>query len=742
MGIFDIKSKSQSEIRTDELIKRLAHYPSDKVNDLGDRLVNVTSHPYSAIMKPVYLYTDVIEMMLANVKDFMPTNYMQTLQYAEQIYKDIFVYEENTPGFEELAKMFIEFFDEDGVASRRAFDPTFFNLFKNKQNYLRWYNSVRFCQDIVKYNSLYTEYALEARCYFPDETTFTANVIDASIKIYNSANVQECLAQLKQRVAHMAGVYNVSEQRIMEAEQRLDGAEAMVKKASDILGIVNERLEMIDNVTKTSCDKVQQLCNTELISAKAELDGIDKKLNAAYQEFVAEEKYRLNMDREEFLRDVYEEAEHKLGEMKALSRTIISSASMELNRLNMNSSAALSKIDDYLKDDGRIAKIISDVNANKELMDKVDKLMVLNDRNLEHIINNVEDMTELKATEPVNINMTPVEGVASATIAAPTSVVPVEVNAVVIDDEELAPISYFFDENIPFAKRFEVAMEKKQKMVDKGVHFHRAFDDVLIAVMENSNPYLIGPSGCGKTYMIGQIAKILDLDFIDIGYINEEYDILGFQTANGGYSCPNFYRCYKHGKIAFLDELDNGNSRATVKLNSFLSNGDGASYSFPHGENVKRHANFRMVAAGNTAGNGADGNYNTREKIEESVQQRMMAIYVGYDNAVEREILAAYPNWFEFVCMFRNATDEWSNGNYSEAPGIITTRDVAKIKQYLDHQSFDKHRIIEYEFVETKAPDYLAFIADSLKSQLRDKSSCKDLVKIFCDRTEEIRGRR
>lgn len=741
MGIFDIKSKSQNEIRTEELIKRLAHYPSEKVNDLGNRLVEVNNRSYSAVMKPTYLYTDVIEMMLANVKDFMPTNYMATLQYAESIYKDIFVYEENTPGFEELAKLFIEFFDEDGVASKKAFDPTFFNLFKNKQNYLRWYNSVRFCQDIVKYNAIYTEYALEARCYFPDETTFTANVINATIKIYNSNNVQDCLQQLKDRVSHMAGVYNVSEQRILEAEQRLDGAEAMVNKASDVLKIVNDRIAMIDNVTKTSCDKVHQICDTEVVSARAELDGIAKKLDGAYQEFVSQEKYKLNLDRQKFLDDLYEEAEQKLNAMKALSRTIVSSASMELNRLNQNSSLALSKIDDYLKDDGRIAKIISDVEANKELMDKVDKLMVLNDRNLEHIINNVEDITELKSSDSAAVDLTSVPNIASATVAAPTSLVPVEVNAVVVDNEEIAPVSYFFDENIPFIDRYNAAMERKQTMINKGMHFHRAFDDVLVAVMENSNPYLIGPSGCGKTFMIGQIAKILDLDFIDIGYINEEYDILGFQTANGGYSCPNFYRCYKHGKIAFLDELDNGNSRATVKLNSFLSNGDGASYSFPHGENVPRHPNFRMIAAGNTAGNGADSNYNTREKIEESVQQRMMAIYVGYDNSVEREILKGYDKWFEFVCMFRKATDAWSNGNYAEAPGIITTRDVSKIKQYLDHKSFSDEKIIEYEFIETKAPDYLAFLNDSIKKQVKKESRCQDLVAIFDSMTEMIRTR-
>ena len=117
------------------------------------------------------------------------------------------------------------------------------------------------------------------------------------------------------------------------------------------------------------------------------------------------------------------------------------------------------------------------------------------------------------------------------------------------DDVEIPGVNPLLDESKNFADRYKEAMDKKAYLIATGEHFHNKFDDVLTAVMENSNPYLIGPSGCGKTYMVSQIAKILGMEFIDIGYINEEYDILGFQTANGGYSRPNFYRCYKYGKI-------------------------------------------------------------------------------------------------------------------------------------------------------------------------------------------------
>ena len=282
-------------------------------------------------------------------------------------------------------------------------------------------------------------------------------------------------------------------------------------------------------------------------------------------------------------------------------------------------------------------------------------------------------------------------------------------------------------------------MKAKETMASEGVLFHKMFDDVLTAVMENANPYLIGPSGCGKTFMVSQIAAILELEHVDIGYINEEYDILGFQTAAGGYSKPNFYRCYKYGKIAFCDELDNGNSRATVKLNSFLSNTEEASYSFPNGENVPRHPNFRIVAAGNTVGNGADANYNSREKIEESVQQRFTPIYVGYDNRMEEAIMKDHPDWFEFLVAFRAATDAYAKYIHAGASGIITTRDASRICRYLDNGSFTAKKIVEYEFIQTKDEDYLEYLDKQLRDRMAKMSKpCLEIYKLFHERAQEI----
>lgn len=752
MGIFTRRTKDEREVRTDALIKRLEISSDVYMQAMGTKMARIKKFPDEYVMKPYYLYTDCLEMIMANEKNFKSDKYDEALTYGEEIYRHIFIYEEETPNFDELEMVFIELFDENSAVSRKCFDPAFFNLFTNKHNYVKWLRGIERYGGMGKIGNYILEYAQEARAYFIDEDQFTANVINVSLKLYQAANVQAVLSAELAKVARMAGIYNVDETRILQAEQNLAGAEAMIKKASDVLGVVDERMKSIDAVTETACGKVKQLCDAQMVAARAELDGIDIKMKLAYEELIQGQQQKLQYDREQFIKELFAQAEKKLEELKKNAKGIVNTASLELTKLNYESGVAINKLDSYLQDDQRFKQLMADVQANQDLMDKVDKLMILNDRNIEQLTKQAEaiEQEQAKAAEAKRaeeaLKATQTEQVAAAepqrvvVAQAPTVATAPEVVMVTAEDDVAdQTVSPVLDERISFKERYKAVMQKKAEMVKNGVHFHQAFDDVLVAVMEGANPYLIGPSGCGKTFMVAQIANLLGLEHIDIGYINEEYDILGFQTANGGYSRPNFYRCYKYGKIAFCDELDNGNSRATVKLNSFLSNTEDAYYSFPNGENVKRHPNFRMIAAGNTMGNGADSNYNTREKIEESVQQRMMPIIVGYDNAVEEKILGKYKDWFAFVVLFRNATDEWGKGNYGDAPGIITTRDVSKIKKYLDHGSFGVEKIIDYEFIQTKTPDYLGFLSSYMKKNMKPGNPAASLVNVFNRRVEEIR---
>ena len=277
--------------------------------------------------------------------------------------------------------------------------------------------------------------------------------------------------------------------------------------------------------------------------------------------------------------------------------------------------------------------------------------------------------------------------------------------------EVVEKVNYYFDTNIPFCDRFKELMDKKNEDIEKtGAIYHEKFDDLLTIVLNNDVPYIFGPSGCGKTYMIEkQLAKLLGLDVVTNGFIMYETDILGFNNANGEYVPSNFYRCYKYGDMIFLDELDNSTPSSTIVLNSFIGKDDDSSYTFPNGDRVKRHSNFRIISAGNTRGNGRTESHNTRKKIDEAVMQRLTPIEIDYDNRIEKKILEDYPDWYNFAINFREAIRDIRIGN-SDGPnynGTLTTRDIEAIKRYKRDNSFSDEKIIEYEVIENKDADYL-----------------------------------
>lgn len=685
----------------------------------GQKLQRELKDRNKQVIWPVELYCRCAILLYDNPA-MKSSSRVEALEYGQQVYAMLFPQGQETPDYEALREAFECMFAANGAIARKCFNATVFNLFNDKRNYIKWMQGVCGHGKYAKVMRFCTDYGVEARGYYPQEESFTANFIYVCNVIISASDAEKAYADEVRKVEHMAGIYEVDEATIMEAEQQLAAAKATVDRARDILNVLDTRSKSIDSMTEHAVERVKQLCESEVELALARVNEVDTQLRTAYDKFLDTQRKRVLMDKKQLVDEVIADTEGYLKEFKLKVKDVLNMAKLDMAKINRESGDIMAKVETFIKDESRLNELIKSGEEHADIMKKLEKLTLLNDRNIEYIEKNIEkaaadDSERQQAAAAQGWDEKP-------------------------ETDVIAEVNPLLDESIEFKKRFDNVMKAKKEMEKKGEHFHKMFDDVLIAIMENANPYLIGPSGCGKTYMVNQIARILDMSFIDIGYINEEYDILGFQTANGGYSRPNFYRCYKYGKIAFCDELDNGNSRATVKLNSFLSNTKNAGYSFPHGEHVRRHPNFRIIAAGNTAGNGADGVYNTREKIEESVQQRFTPIYVGYDNEVERAILGDYSDWYEFIVLFRNATDAWSEKSHSAAPGIVTTRDAARIKKYIDNGSFDTERILDYEFIQTKDEGYLAFLAEHIKKNMTGTNPGAEIAKEFIRKVELIRN--
>ena len=238
-----------------------------------------------------------------------------------------------------------------------------------------------------------------------------------------------------------------------------------------------------------------------------------------------------------------------------------------------------------------------------------------------------------------------------------------------------------------------------------------------------------------------QLAHLLGLDVISNGYVEYEQDIIGYtNSATGEYVPSNFYRAYKFGKIIFFDELDNGIANATVVLNRFIS-GHNSNYTFPNGIPIKRHSNFRMIAAGNTKGNGRTYANNTRQKMDESVMQRLIPVEIDYDNRIEKNILKDYREWYNFATEFRKSVEKQNMGWTEDinTVGTFTTRDAVTIKKYLDDGCFNDKEIMDYMIVSTKDLEYLSKLRLDLEKQIPNSRLFNVFKEVVKERSEKIK---
>ena len=152
----------------------------------------------------------------------------------------------------------------------------------------------------------------------------------------------------------------------------------------------------------------------------------------------------------------------------------------------------------------------------------------------------------------------------------------------------------------------DIKTEKPWK--NPGEVFHSKFEMIKTCVENKIPVYLAGPAGSGKNHTLEQVAKVLGLEFYFTNSVQQEYKLTGFIDAGGNFHETEFYKAFKNGGLFFLDEMDASIPEVLVLLNAAIANGY---FEFPNGK-ITAHEDFRVVAAGNTVGSGADEAYTGR----------------------------------------------------------------------------------------------------------------------------------
>ena len=180
---------------------------------------------------------------------------------------------------------------------------------------------------------------------------------------------------------------------------------------------------------------------------------------------------------------------------------------------------------------------------------------------------------------------------------------------------------------------------------------HGKFETILTLVNSDIPVFLTGPAGCGKNVLCKQVSEALGYEFYFSNAVTQEYKLTGFIDANGRYHETQFFKAFTQGGLFMLDEIDASTPEVLVILNAAIAN---RYFDFPTGR-VTAHKDFRVVAAGNTYGTGADIEYTGRYQLDASSLDRFAIIEVDYDENIEEAIAVGNKQIVNFIHDLRNA---------------------------------------------------------------------------------------
>lgn len=236
---------------------------------------------------------------------------------------------------------------------------------------------------------------------------------------------------------------------------------------------------------------------------------------------------------------------------------------------------------------------------------------------------------------------------------------------------------------------------------------HEMFDTVLKLVSLKLPVYMEGPAGTGKNVIAKQIAEGLGLEFYFTNAVTQEHKLTGFIDANGNFHETQFYKAFSQGGLFFLDEMDASIPEVLIILNAAIANGY---FDFPIGK-IEAHPNFRVIAAGNTLGTGADNQYTGRYCLDRASLDRFAILKIDYSPAIEAEVCDSDSELMDYCHAFRAATAK------SGIQCVFSYRSLHRIHT-LEQANFDIPTILRMALIKDLDKDDVAILYKEMSSML------------------------
>lgn len=205
----------------------------------------------------------------------------------------------------------------------------------------------------------------------------------------------------------------------------------------------------------------------------------------------------------------------------------------------------------------------------------------------------------------------------------------------------------------------EVMEEAIAAVAERDFSRHFVTDELTTWLSEAAHVFLVGPAGSGKTTAARAAAADLGFPYYEkaLGPQSSAWELIGLVNPTSGEYIPGCLRGpFTNGGVLLLDEIDAANPGIMVTLNSALANGH---YTFPDGVEVERHPDFRVVAAGNTYGNGEDRIYVGRNQLDGATLDRFTNVPMNYDEDAEFHWVGLdQRDWVSYVQRLRHCAEE------------------------------------------------------------------------------------
>lgn len=248
---------------------------------------------------------------------------------------------------------------------------------------------------------------------------------------------------------------------------------------------------------------------------------------------------------------------------------------------------------------------------------------------------------------------------------------------------------------------------------------HDQFETVLKFVSNNEPVFLTGPAGSGKNVLCQQVAKALGLNFYFSNAVTQEYKITGFTDAMGVFHESQFYKAFKNGGVFMLDEMDASIPEVLVILNAAIAN---RYFDFPAPIGyVEAHPDFRVIAAGNTFGLGADYEYVGRNQLDMASLDRFAMVKIDYSEAIEMNVACGDSDLVKFARDFRQASKK------AGVRVILSYRAIGRIAKMKNIMSLNE--VIKTCLVKGMEKDDLNMIVKEMQVNNQYKQCLENIVK-------------